>query len=235
MNKKRLLSIVLAALCILMMGVMSVSADTTDAPYTDAPDYTEVQPTDVVVDPQPTEIPTEAVPTEPTDVVSTEPTEVPTGEATQPAPTQRPTEFLEDPGYDSDYTPPSNAFAPGHHDTEAKDWVNIDENEIVKDSEGGVSLSDKDGGYGGFGFDKSEESTSDEKSPLLFILALIAWFLALGCVTFAVFYRPSKATAKNGAKNAKTGATGRTGRSGSKKGGRYASSRVKKDDYNDGY
>lgn len=233
MKKIRILCAVLAmVMAVSCLGLLSVSAET--------------QPSDVIYTQPATNDPVTTEPaTAPATVPMTEPVTVPTDntastvstepvtEYTEPA-TQapRPTEYDEDdePSTYSDYVSPAPVYTPAEQDFEANDWEEI---ELNIDSDAAVS-----GGVGDFSAIKNNTSKGDEKSPLLLILCIVFWCLAVSCLTFVILYKPKAAKALQAAGKGKTAPQSKGKSQVQIKGAqtkRNSSDRRNPDDYNDGF
>ncbi|MBQ8000649.1 MAG: hypothetical protein IJ298_05450 [Ruminococcus sp.] len=220
MKKFSILLSVFLMLTVISMGVFTAFAET--QPLTPTDPVTPV-PTDVVTDPvtDPV-IPTESIPaTGSTDVADptdpsgvTEPSSIYTEPVTE---FTRPTEYDDDnqPNTYSDYVSPAPIYTPSDQDFQKNDWEEIELDIKANDP--------NSAGVGDFSSIKNNTSKGDEKSPLLLILCIVFWCLALSCLTFVILYKP-----KTGAKKAVASASS----------GRPASRRTEpkvSDDYNDGF
>lgn len=242
MNRKKLTCIILAVVNLLCASVLLVSANP-DVPADSQPAVTTpAEPSEPVgaTDPYDETTPsgTDVLPSVPASSTAPSGTDssVP-AESSVPvstAPVTRPTEIASDPGYTSDYVAQPPAYEPGDHDVQKQEWDELKEDEIVKDAQQ-LSVSGSSGGDS-FGFIKKNTSKGDEKNPLLFILSLVCWFIALALVTFAILYRPRKkalaASAKGEAKPAQRKSS-RSGKYAAKS--RKTSAKLSEDDYNDGF
>jgi len=181
------LSFLLSVLLVLMIsvfGLVTVFAETQPAtnpvvidpvvtnPVEPEPSNPATSPDPVVTNPSEGEIPTEV--TEP----YTEQTEPETEFV-------RPTEYDEDaqPNTYSDYVSPAPIYTPSDQDFEKKDWEEIKIE--IKDDKG-----TNKGNVGSFVDIKTNNNKGDEKSPLLLVLCIVFWCLALSCVTFVLVYKP---------------------------------------------
>lgn len=187
MKKISVIILSLSAAVLLSFGMLSASAET-------VPTELPPEPTELVTIPvqEPTEVPTipgEEV-TGPTDVTSpTGPTEEPVTEVTEPVTEfTRPTEYDEDnqPNTYSNYVSPAPIYTPSDQDFEKKNWEEIKIE--IKDTP-------NEGNVGSFENIKGNTSKGDEKSPLLLILCIVFWCLALSCLTFVILYKPKTAKA----------------------------------------
>lgn len=213
---KKFSIIFLSVLFALMLSlcVFSASADVTQPVATD-PVPTAPPVTAPVINP--TEAPTAPVTgsTDPTgDIDPTGVTE-PTAQVTEPVTEfTRPTEYDEDnePNTYSDYVSPAPIYTPSDQDFEKKDWE-----EIELDIKEGANSA----GVGSFEDIKKNTAKGDQKSPLLLILCIVFWCLALSCLTFVILYKPKTAKAVSARKS-------------SAPSHRRTDPKVS-DDYNDGY
>ncbi len=218
MKKIKLLTIIsVLMLVIFAFGMVSVGAETTPAEPPVAPVVTDPVQDPVMTDPVASEPATSA--TDPTDM--TYPTDYsdPTGTmsvATEPETVYtRPTEYDEDyePSTYSDYVSPPPVYTPGDQDFEKKDWEEIQLNIM-----GGNS------GVGDFSDIQNDNSKGDKNSPLLLVLSIVFWCLALSALTFMVLYNPDKKKA-----------VAKAPQSTEKKVTRRSSVSKHLDDYNDGF
>lgn len=206
MSKKRIVCIILAAVNLLFFSMICVMANPENVPANEVPVVSEPA-TSQVVPPEssePVSVPTSAGgvvdPSASVDPSATgEPVTEPssdiyvTSEITSQVPsTPRPTEFLENPSQDFDIQTPQLVRPDDNKDNSAKDWENIDEKELLGDSNDKLSLKDDGDGDGGFGFDKNSASLTDEKDPTLAWITFGCWLIALGLLTLAIFLRPSQ-------------------------------------------
>lgn len=216
MNKIKILTIITAfILLMLTLGAVSIGAETTPV---------EVQPTDPVVT-QPVTVPAETDPvasetmataTDATDATDyTDPTGT-TAVVTEPENEYtRPTEYDENnqPATYSDYVSPAPIYTPAEQDFEENDWEEIE-----------LNLSGGGAGVGDFSDIKNNTEKGDKNSPLLLILCIVFWCLALSALTFMILYKPGKkalAAVKAEAKPQKPT--------------RRSSEHTHLDDYNDGF
>ena len=156
----------------------------------------------------PTEAVTDVTPSDPTDPFATEdpfatvdpnaPTEEPT---TDPFATEEPTEEIpteemtDESGTESvtmdpaDVVEPDNPFGVSNNDVTPHDYKPVDKDAIVEDAEQ-IRINIKNNGDDvGFGFDKNEASTTDDKSMFSVVIGAVLLFLALGFATFAILFR----------------------------------------------
>lgn len=184
------LSIILASVLVVLfaLGAFTAFAET-------VPAVTEPVATSPVTDPvvtNPAEVsttaPSEDV-TSPTDATDpTGATEAPT-EVTEPVTDfVRPTEYDENnqPNTYSDYVSPAPVYTPAEQNFDKNEWEEIE-----------LDVDSNSAGVGDFSAIKNNNSTGDEKSPLLLIMCIVFWCLALSCLTFVLLYKP-----KTGAKKA---------------------------------
>ncbi len=206
MSKKRIVCIILAALNLICFSMICVMANPEgdsdgDIPVVSQPATSQVIPPEssepvsepssaggevdpsYSVDPSASTVPS-SEPVSGTDYSSDFSTEVPS--------TPRPTEFLEKPSQDFNIQTPQLVRPDDNKDNSAKDWENIDENELLGDKNNNLSLKDDGGNGGGFGFDKGSVSLSDEKDTTLAWISVAFWVISLGLLTLAIFLRPSK-------------------------------------------
>ncbi len=206
-------------LSVIFALMLSLCAFTASADVTQPVDVEPV-PTTPVTSPveNPTEAPTASVTggfEEPTGVEDPTGVTEPIGEVTEPVTEfTRPTEYDEDdqPNTYSDYVSPAPIYTPSDQDFEKKEWEEIKIE--IKDSSNSGSI-------GSFDDIKKNTSKGDEKSPLLLILCIVFWCLALSCLTFVILYKP---------KTAKAVSAKSTGRTQQKRTDPKVS-----DDYHDGY
>lgn len=222
MKKLRIIAfLIIAVLC---MGTAAVQAETTPTdvmetqPVSGAP--VESQP----VSSDPVDVTEPSGSTDPTDNTDPSGATDPTGE-TEPESTVRPTEYSEPSTY-SDYVSPAPIYTPADQDFEKNDWENIE-----------LNLDDKaSNGSGSFLNIKNNTSKEDEQNPLLLILCIVFWFLALSAITFLILYRPERNKASN-VKGVPVRSTEKGSRN--KKDARRRAprnyERKYSDDYNDGY
>ncbi len=208
----------LLVLTVLALGVFTAFAETEPAVPTDpvAPTAPVTDP----VDPVPTTVPVTVPATGATDTTdSTDPsgaTEPSTAVSTEPVTEfTRPTEYDENdqPNTYSDYVSPAPIYTPSDQDFQKNEWEEIKLD--IKDDK------PNPGGVGDFSNIKNNNTKGDEKSPLLLILCIVFWCLALSCLTFVILYKP---------KTAKAVATKTTDKSSV----RRTEPKVS-DDYNDGF
>lgn len=191
----RKFSILLSTLLVLMflaVGVFTVFAETQPVIATDP--AVPTAPITNPADPDPTTAPETVPATGATDATgSTEPTgytEPATDVQTEPV-TEfvRPTEYDEDeqPNTYSNYVSPAPVYTPSDQDFEKNEWeeIKLDIKENKTNSEG----------VGDFSNIKNNNTKGDEKSPLLLILCIVFWCLALSCLTFVILYKPKTAKA----------------------------------------
>lgn len=162
MSKNKICAVVIAIL-MMCMGVAAVCAE----PVPGYPADTQT-PSDSVIDGAP-----ESSYDEPT----TEEvyTEAPTVEET--------TEF------EGDKVEPDNPFDVSHNDTNANKYENVDPDNIIQEAEQIRINIDSNGDDIGFGFNKNEESKSDERSIWPIVLGGVFLFLSLGFATFAILFK----------------------------------------------
>lgn len=211
MSKKRILCIILAALNLICVSVICVLAAPEDVPVSDVPVVSQPvssQPVDIVtsvpVSEPTTVIGSDVTPSDSTSVSGvTEPTSASSTNVTGPTETSvvpstpRPTEYQENPSIDFEIQTPVLVKPDENKDNSAKDWENIDENELIKDTDSGkLSVNDDNSTGGGFGFDKGSVSLEDEKNPLFFIVAIVCWFIALGLLTFTILFGSAQMSKK---------------------------------------
>ncbi len=219
MKKISIFLSVLLVLTVLTLGAFTAFAETEPVPVTDpaAPTSPVTAPVDPV-DPTPTTVPVTVPATGSTEATgSTDPSDYtePSSGVTEPATDfTRPTEYDEEnqPNTYSDYVSPAPIYTPSDQDFEKKDWeeIELDIKEEVNPA-----------GPGSFVDIKNNTAKGDQKSPLLLILCIVFWCLALSCLTFVILYKP-KVDAKKAPATA----------------GRVQSRRTDpkvSDDYNDGY
>ncbi len=181
MKKLSLIFVSVLMAVLVLFTAVSVTAETLP-PENDVPTEQVTTPVD-----EPTQAPTNSDEdyTDPTDVTSpTGPTEEPSAEVTEPVTDfSRPTEYDEEnqPDTYSDYVSPAPIYTPSDQDFEKKDWEEIKIE--IKDTPNAGSV-------GSFDDIKSNTSKGDEKSPLLLILCIVFWCLALSCLTFVILYKP---------------------------------------------
>lgn len=172
---------------LIMIVLLSFSMLTTFAETvpTELPYEPTVQVTDPVYEPTEGITDFEGEVTSPTDVTApTGATEEPFTEVTEPLTEfTRPTEYDEDnePNTYSDYVSPAPIYTPSDQDFEKKQWEEIKIE--IKDTP-------ETGNVGSFVDIKQNTSKGDEKSPLLLILCIVFWCLALSCLTFVILYKP---------------------------------------------
>lgn len=114
---------------------------------------------------------------------ATDPTATAT-EATEPESTARPTEYNEPSTY-SDYVAPENTYSPSNQDYNKNDWEDLELDLESDDSAGG----------GDFLSIKNNTSKEDEHNPVLLVLCIVFWCLALSAITFMILYKPRKKAA----------------------------------------
>lgn len=183
MKKLSFILSALLVLTVLITGTATAFAET--QPVTDPvtnPVTNPVEPETTI--PSETQIVTDV--TNPSDVTDPSDYSEPVTEETEPE-TEfvRPTEFDEDeqPNTYSDYVSPAPIYTPSDQDFEKKDWEEIKIE--IKDDKGPNT-----GNIGSFDDIKTNTAKGDEKSPLLLILCIVFWCLALSCVTFVLIYKP---------------------------------------------
>lgn len=181
MKKLNIIFTSLLMVALLLVSMLTAFAET-------VPTELPPVPTEQVTSPvyEPTEAPTgfEENVTNPTDVAPTGPTEEPFTEVTEPLTDfSRPTEYDEDnePNTYSDYVSPAPIYTPSDQDFSKKDWEEIKIE--IKDTP-------NEGNVGSFDNIKGNTAKGDEKSPLLLILCIVFWCLALSCLTFVILYKP---------------------------------------------
>ncbi len=199
MSKIKVIAIL--AVLVMCLGIFVVQAETqpAEAPVTEpvtAPVQTQPYASEPV-ESQPVVGTVSTEPTSPTDasqsasgVVSTTApiaTTAPVTEATEPTTFVRPTEIATEPATYSNYVSPAPIYTPGNQDYNKKDWENIELD--LSDNKAPVNPG------GSFLNIKNNTSTEDERNPLLLILAIVFWFLALSAITFLLLYRPEKKAA----------------------------------------
>lgn len=174
---------------VLTCSAVAVSAETTPTNPVDvtSPAVTTPEPTEpVVTTPDPSQ---GADPTAPTEGTGADVTDPSGTEATGTEPATgftRPTEYDEDdvPSTYSDYISPAPIYTPADQDFDKQDWEKIELDLDVEPNKGGVS---------DFSNIKNNNTKGDKNSPLLLILCIVFWCLALSALTFMILYKPADA------------------------------------------
>lgn len=245
MNRKKLVCIMLALINLICASVLMVWANP-DTPQESLPAETPTTATTPVVTTDPygatTPSGTAVDPSVPASTGTSDPLVTDSSMSTAPTelvstvPATRPAEIASDPGYTSDYVAQPPAFQPGEHDVQKQEWDALEEDQIVKDAEKQLSVSGGSGS-GSFKSIKDNKSKGDEKNPLLFILSILCWFVALGLATFAILYRSGKKIVVKSSSGSET----KVKNSKSSRAGRYAASKkrpavkLSEDEYSDGF
>lgn len=186
MKKSSILLTGVLVLAMLVLSAFSAFAETQPAATDPAPSVVVTDPVDTTSATTPSTVPATGS-TDPTDSTDSTGATEPTTEATEPVTEYtRPTEYDEDnqPNTYSDYVSPAPIYTPSDQDFEKNDWEEI-ELDIKADS--------NSAGVGDFSNIKNNTSKGDEKSPLLLILCIVFWCLALSCLTFVLLYKPKSA------------------------------------------
>ena len=184
MKKFSVLLSVMLVMLVAVCGCVTAFAETQPAtnPVVTSPVTSPVEPSAPATSPD-TDV------TNPSDVENPSEVTEPYTEQTEPE-TEfvRPTEYDEDvqPNTYSDYVSPAPIYTPSDQDFEKKDWEEIKIE--IKDDKGANK-----GNIGSFDDIKTNNKKGDEASPLLLILCIVFWCLALSCVTFVLVYKPKVA------------------------------------------